>query len=368
VIWGTNLFNATLMGMEKHILVNLLRIATVTASSLGAVLVLWLVSTDLTAFFLWHLLAGALGWMAAGWLAHRALPAGPAQVRVSQLRDLWRFAAGMSAISVGGIVLMQLDKWMLIKLLPLKSYGYYILAAALANALSYMVAALFNSILPRMTMLHARHDNAGLSRLYHSSAQYIAALVFPVATIIALFSEQVLRLWTHDAEVARNAAPIASILVCGTALNGLMIVPYALQLATGQTWIALRLVLLILALFVPAIVLLTLQFGVIGAAVAWLSLNAVYLMTGIALTHAHLLKGHAGKWMLQDVLPAAIAALSTGTLAFALRPMSEGAVVNSCFLAAAAIVALLASGLAGNEPRAWILLNVRKIVLLRNGS
>lgn len=367
VTWGTNLFNATLMGMEKHILMNLLRIATVTASSLGAVLVLWLVSTDLTAFFLWHLLAGALGWMATGWMAHRALPAGPAHVRISQLKDIWKFAAGMSAISVGGIVLMQLDKWMLIKLLPLKSYGYYILAAALANALSYMVAALFNSILPRMTMLHARHDKAGLSRLYHSSAQYIAALVFPIATIIALFSEQVLRLWTQDAEVARNAAPIASILVCGTALNGLMIVPYALQLATGQTWIALRLVLLVLVLFVPAIVLLTLQFGVIGAALAWLSLNAVYLVAGIGLTHSHLLKGHAGEWIATDVLPVAMAALAAGALAFLWRPVTEGAVANLGFLATATLAALLAAGLAGNVPRAWILLQARKFGQFRNG-
>lgn len=368
VMWGTSLFNATLMGMERQVLVNLLRIVAVTASSLGAVAVLWLVSADITTFFLWHLFTGALSWLAAGWIAHRVLPAAPSHVRVAMLRDLWRFAAGMSGISAGGIVLTQIDKWLLINLLPLESYGHYILAAALANALSYMVAALFNSILPRMTLLHARHDESGLSRLYHSSAQYIAAFVLPLAAIIGLFSEQVLRLWTQDAEIARNAAPIASILVCGTALNGLMIVPYALQIATGNTWLALRLVMLILALFVPAIVLLTLQFGATGAAAAWLLLNAVYLVAGITLTHSYLLKGHAGAWITKDVLPAAAAALAAGAIAFALRPVSDGAFANLGFLAAATMAALLAAGLAGNEPRAWITLQARKIGSLRSGS
>jgi len=170
-----------------------------------------------------------------------------------------------------------------------------------------------------------------------------------------------------DAEVARNAAPVASILVCGTALNGLMIVPYALQLATGHTWIALRLVLLVLVLFVPAIVLLTLQFGVIGAALAWLSLNAVYLVAGIGLTHSHLLKGHAGEWVARDVLPVGMAALAAGALAFLWRPVTEGAVANLGFLATATLAALLAAGLAGNVPRAWILLQARKLGQLRNG-
>lgn len=368
VMWGTNLFSATLMGMERQVLANVLRIAAVTASSFGAVLVLWLVSADIRTFFLWHLIAGFVFWIVAGWMALRALPVGPLQFRAALLKQLWRFAAGMSAISVGGIVLMQLDKWLLINLLPLESYGYYILAAAVANALSLVVTPLFGSVFPRLTLFHARGDEAGLVRLYHTGAQYVAVLVLPLATVIALFAEQILRLWTQDADIARHAAPIASVLACGTALNALMIIPYALQLATGRTWLALRLVVLILLLFVPAIVLLTLRFGVMGAAAAWLLLNAVYLTVGITLTHYYLLKGHARIWIMKDVLPAAAAAIGVGAVALALRPDSDGAAVNLAFLVLAMSAALLASGLAANEPRAWIMLQARTIRALRNGS
>jgi O-antigen/teichoic acid export membrane protein len=368
VMWGTSLFNATLVGMERQVLVNVLRIATVTASSLGAVVVLWLVSADIRTFFLWYLLAGLLSWIVAGWIALRVLPAGPSRFRRGLLSELWKFAAGMSAITVGGIVLMQLDKWLLINLLPLQSYGHYILALALANALYFVITPLFSSVFPRMTLLHAQSDQHGQASLYHSSAQYIAALVFPLATVICLFAEPILRLWIQDAEIARNAAPIASILVWGTALNGLMNVPYAMQLATGRTSLAIRLVVLKLILFAPVIVFLTLHFGATGAAVAWLALNAIYVLVGIPLTHAHLLKGHAGTWIMEDVLPSAGAALAVGGLALLFRPSGDDAVAMSGFLAVTTLVALTAAGLAGRAPRAWVTLQAAKFGILRNGS
>ena len=367
VMWGTNLFTGTLMGMERQVQVNVLRIVMVTATSLGAVLVLWLVSADIRTFFLWYLFAGLLNWVVAGWMALRVLPAGPSLFQARLLRELWKFAAGMSAITIGGIVLMQLDKWLLINMLSLQSYGHYILALALANALYFVITPLFSSVFPRMTLLHAQDDHYGQASLYHSSAQYISALVFPLATVICLFSEPILRLWIQDAEIARNAAPIASILVWGTALNGLMNVPYALQLATGRTSLAVRLVVLKLILFVPVIVFLTLQFGATGAAAAWLALNAIYVLVGIPLTHAHLLKGHAGAWIMKDVLPSAGAALAVGGLALVLRPGGDDAIVMIGFLAVTTMVALAAAGLAGRAPRGWVTLQAVKFGLLRNG-
>lgn len=367
VIWGANLLNATLMGMERQVVVNVLRIVAVTINAAGAVLVLWLVSPTVTAFFTWQLATGLASCFAAGWIAHGALPGGPARFKPALLKELWRYAAGMSAISVGGIILMQLDKWLLINLLPLATYGYYVLATSVANALYAVITPLFSSVFPRVSLLHARGDEAGLSRLYHSSAQYIAALVLPLAMIVSLFSEPLLLLWIRNPEVAHGVAPIASVLVWGTALNGLMNIPYALQLASGYTWLAFRLVMVKLVLFVPTIVFLTLHFGALGAAAAWLSLNLLYVLIGIPLTHAHLLKGEARTWLLRDVLPAAAAAVAAGALAYGLRPRTESALELFAFLVVATLASLAAAGLAVKEPRAWIGSHARSIGLLRGG-
>lgn len=368
VMWGSNLFNATLMGMERQVLANALRIVTVTVNSLGAVLVLWLFSTDIRVFFLWHLCAGLVGWVVAGWIALRTLPSGASRFRASLLKDLWKFAAGMSAITIGGIVLMQLDKWLLINLLSLQSYGYYILALALANVLYFVITPLFSSIFPRMSLLHAQGDQDAQARLYHSSSQYIAALVFPLAVVISLFSEPILRLWIQNDEIAQGTAPIASILVWGTAFNGLMNVPYALQLGEGRTSLALGLVIMKLILFVPVIVILTLQYGATGAAMAWLALNAIYVLVGIPLTHAQLLKGHARAWLMKDVLPPAGAALAAGGLAFVLHPVGAGAIATIGFLVIATLATLAAAAVASHAPRAWITLQSARLGIIRNRS
>jgi O-antigen/teichoic acid export membrane protein len=366
VLWGASLFQGTLMGMERQVLANGVRIVSATVGAMGAVLLLWLVSSKVTVFFTWQLLVGIATWIVTGWMVHRALPRGPSLFNPALLKGLWGFAAGMSGIAVGGVILMQLDKWLLINLLPLGDYGHYILAAVAANTLYLVITPLFSSIFPRMTALHAQGDEAGLARLYHSSAQYIATLALPMATVIALFSEEILRLWTQDPAIARSAAPIVSILVCGTALNGLMNVPYALQLAAGMTGLAFRLVVVKLVLFGPAIVLLTLKFGAAGAATAWLLLNALYVVIGIPLTHASLLGGHGVTWLIRDVLPPAAAAGVAGVFAYALQPSGGGPLVILAYIGTTAIVTLLAAGLATNEPRSWLILQAKRIGLSKS--
>jgi hypothetical protein len=79
--------------------------------------------------------------------------------------------------------------------------------------------------------------------------------VLPIAAVISVFSFDVFRLWTGSAEIAHNAAPIASILVIGSALNGLMVLPYSLQLAHGWTSIGLRINFFLIVLLVPAYLL-----------------------------------------------------------------------------------------------------------------
>ena len=354
VLWGGNLLNGALIGLERQVQVNVLRVSVTLLSALGAIGLLSLVAADVTLFFTWQLFAASLAWIAAALMVHRALPAGPASIRPQLLRASWRFAAGMTGISLGAIALMQLDKWLLINLLPLQSYGYYMLGIAVANALYMVITPLFTSVFPRMSALQAAGDQAGLTRLYHSSAQYLSALVLPLAAVISLFPEEILRLWTGDRELAQHVAPVVRLLALGTALNGLMNVPYALQLATGNTGLALRLVILKLLLFVPMIVFFTIQLGVVGAALAWLTLNAFYVVVGIPYTHAKLLRGEARAWLQRDVLPVALIACLAGALASYLKPGWQSAPAMLAFLFASTTLTMLASVIAASGPRHWL--------------
>jgi hypothetical protein len=62
-------------------------------------------------------------------------------------------------------------------------------------------------------------------------------------------------------------------------------------------------------LLVPLTITLTLSFGGLGAAAAWLCLHLFYLFFGTWVTHRRLLPGAAWGWLLRDLgLPLAITA------------------------------------------------------------
>lgn len=318
VQWPLNLYSGGLLGLERHVALNVIAVVMMTIRMGGAAVVLWLVEPTITAFFMWQAVAAAIHTLVARtWLWHALPQSGrPARFRRELLVPIWGFALGMGATSVLVVLLTQLDKLVLSGLLSLKSFGYYSLAAVLSSGISYLALPVFQSIFPRLTGLVAVSDHPGVIRLYHGASQLMAVLVLPVATLIVLFSFQVVELWTGDATTASNTHDVAALLVAGTALNALSSVPYALQLAHGWTRLSVLLNLAAVVVFVPLLFVAAARYGTVGAASLWLALNIGYLGVGIQLMHRRLLPAEKSNWYVRDVgLPLAV----TLTVACAFR-------------------------------------------------
>jgi O-antigen/teichoic acid export membrane protein len=183
----------------------------------------------------------------------------------------------------------------------------------------------------------------------------MAVLILPVASIVMLFSYDILLLWTGNVEAARNAAPIASILVIGTALNGLMNLPYALQLAYGWTTLGLRINAVFIITLVPATIVLATRYGAVGAATVWVALNALYMIIAVPLTHRRLLKGEGQRWFIRDVSLPLVGAVLIVWLGRALvvGPMSRPFAAIS--MSAVLIAALALTALTADHVRLWLL-------------
>jgi O-antigen/teichoic acid export membrane protein len=184
-----------------------------------------------------------------------------------------------------------------------------------------------------------------------------------MAAVIALFSSDILRLWTGSAVTAQNAAPIVSVLVLGTALNGLMNLPYALQLACGWTSLGLRINIFLIATMVPAIFFMASRYGPIGAAAVWVALNSIYMLIGVPLTHHRLLKGEAGRWFIEDFgLPLLGVAIVAGGVRWLITsplptPLAI-AYLPGIFIGTLSIAILTAS-----QIRAWIWDQISGVIL-----
>ncbi len=358
-----NLYQCGLMGLEKFALVNQVRVIAATASAVGGVLILLYVSRSIVALFVWHTCVYLAHAASSKVLLWRSLPGASRApgFRLDLLKNLWRFAAGMSGITAVAIIVTQLDKWILINLLSLEDFGYYAVATAVSTSLYLFIGPMFSVLFTRFSSLAAKSDEGALTHVYRGGTQILVVAVVPAALVLSLFSYDVLNIWTRNPQVSAQAAPIVSILVIGTAVNGLMNVPFALLLAHGWARLVLGINLVAIVFLVPAILVLTLRFGPIGAAIAWLAFNLLFALLAVPLTHKRFFVGGAMSWLGSDVLlgaGAAILVLGAARLAYP-HGMSEPG--QAFFIIVSYALSVSAAALCGSQTREWVLKQARTI-------
>ncbi len=308
-------YSGGLMGLQKQILLNVINICVSTLRGVGSVFILWLISPTIQAFFLWQIVTSVLNVFLLCYFLWQTLSSDfkNAVFQKKLLKGVWRFAAGMSGITILGIILTQLDKIILSKMLSLEMFGYYMLASVVAMSLGRLFTPIFYSIYPRLTQLVSLNDQDELIHFYHKSCQFFSVMILPAAIVISMFSYEVILLWTQNPITAEKTHLIVSIMICGTALNGLMNPPYALQLAFGWTRLPFFVNLISVVLFIPLIIFVTMYYSAIGGAISWLVLNMGFFLFWIPLMHKRLLVNEKWHWYLKDVgLPLVVCILVAG--------------------------------------------------------
>ncbi|KFN43129.1 oligosaccharide flippase family protein [Arenimonas oryziterrae] len=345
--WPCGLYAGGLRGLERQVALNALNAVFATLRGAGSALVIAFVSPTIEAFLWWQVLVASLHTLTSAFLLWRLLPtdAHRPTFRAERLRQLRGFALGMAGTVALSFFLMQSDRVVLAKLLPLNEFGYYVVAATVASALTGIVQPFFAALFPRFTGLVTAGKHDLLVKLYHQSNQILAVFVMAVAAMMVLFAGDLLLLWTNDAVLAAKAGPVLSLLVIGTALNGLMYLPFALQLANGWTRLSMLQNLVAVVVFVPLVWLLSQRFGGRGAATAWIALNVGYLCISVPLMHRVLMKGEMRAWYLQDMLPPAIAAILTALLMRLLVPQVPSGLSGAVALIATGLPVLAVAGL-----------------------
>lgn len=361
--WPASFYTGGLMGLQRQVLLNMVVIIRSTLSGVGAVLVLWLISPTIQAFFSWQIIISGVNTCLLAWfLWHRLPHTGKTSTFQKQLiSGVWRFAADMLGIGILATVLTQLDKIILSKMLPLEMFGYYTLAGAVAVSLYYLISPVFSAIYPRFTQLVSLGDQDGLRQLYHKSCQLMSVLILPATAVIAMFSYEVLFIWTQNPLTADQAYLLVSILIVGTAFNGLMNIPYAVQLANGWTMLALYGNLIAVIIMVPMIIYLTSQYGAVGGASVWAILNSGYILIIIPFMHRRLLISEKWRWYWQDVglpLMASLIVVGLGRL-FMGGQMSQFTTI--LYIGIISMLALVITALVTPVTRAWLYDEVLKL-------
>ena len=309
--WPVALYMGGLNGLQRQVAVNVLLIVFTTLQGGGSLALLWFLEPTLKVFFLWQAFVALVQAVVLRGVLWRSLASDRAgEFRRDVLKSIWRFAMGVSGISFLAIILMQADKLLLSKLLTLSEFGYYTFAASAAGILQRVFAPVFTVYYPRLTELVSKNDQSKLATIYHQGCQLMAAVVFPLALCMTMFSTEILELWTRNPQLVSQASVVMAFLVVGNMLGGLMNMPYALQLSCGWTRLTFYANLVAVVILVPAIYYATQRWGKVGAASVWIVLNAGYLLFYIPFMHRHLLVGEKWRWYVDDVGKPLLAALT----------------------------------------------------------
>ncbi len=343
-----NLYRGALIGLHQQVGLNGIGAAVATLRGPGALLVLAYIAPDLNVYFGWQLAVSGISILLLARLTRRSLGAmaRPPRFDIGALRGLVRFAGGVTVVASLGFLLTQIDKILLSRLLDLHEFGLYSFGVTIAQAPLGFVGPVAQAFFPRFSAMITRGDEEGFRQAYHACSQIVSVLLGSATVILVVFGEQLLAAWTRDSNLATRSYGFIALLSLGSMLNGLMTVPYFVQLASGWLGLLVRANIVAILLVIPALVLVVPRYGPTGAAAVWLCLNLGYAIFMPPIMHKRMLRGELAAWWKMDVLlPIGIAACiglacGTGASLVASRSLSwlvVGASAAAVLIGAAAV-------------------------------
>jgi len=230
----------------------------------------------------------------ARWLALIALivlarRAAPARWRpdTGELGSMMRLGGWMMVSSMMASLMLYADRFVVAGLLSLEAVASYAAPFEVIVRLAIVPAAVMGVLFPAFSRLLAAGDPS-LGRLYRRSRIAIAGLLAPPAVALAVFAEPLLTAWL-GADVAHRSAAVASILAVGALVHGLVQPPFQLLQAAGRPDVPARFQLIETPLYAVYLVVLTLQLGIVGTALAWLLRVTISLFAQSWLAHRFVL-------------------------------------------------------------------------------
>lgn len=355
--WISGLYRSGLVGLEEQNACNSIIAIFATFKFVGVVPWMMLVSPSPITYFSYLLFMSAAE-SGVYWYVLRRCMGGPSpgvRSSLAVLKDVLPFAGSLAFTTSVWLLIMNLDKLLLSHFLPLKEYGYFSIAVAVAGGIILLVSPIAQVVQPRLTILFSQGKRAQEIELFRECSQFTAGLMAAVCLNVAIFAEPLLYAWTGDADIAGKARPILFWYALGNGLVGILTLPYLIQHATGNLRLHVVGNIIFGCIQIPAIIYAAWAYGALGTGMVWFFSNAVVLATWTPVVFRRYLTGLYFEWLAKDVLaPWAAASIPVILFcAFCSFPSSRALVMAE--LLAIGAVSLLMAWLAGGMMRVRVL-------------
>ena len=205
------------------------------------------------------------------------------------LRAIWGFSSQMAALAMLSMVLTQLDRLMISKMLPLEQLGLYSLAYTAATGISIIISSFSTALMPSFAASHEAGARASILARYEIATEVMLYVTGAVLFSLAFFGRLLLALWVNAEVAAQGWLPLAGLAV-GFWLSAAVSTAYTVSIATRNPSGPL---IISFVTGVPYALLMywaITSWGINGAAISWLVLHVGYTVTIIPWTHWRVLK------------------------------------------------------------------------------
>jgi O-antigen/teichoic acid export membrane protein len=314
-----SLYASVFAGLQRMEVSNTIDVAISALQQVGTVVII-AAGGDLAAVVAWFALGYGVAVAAYMALTARALGAGA--LRPGFSAEVWsrnrRFSAGMTSVSILGMIHMHADKILVSRLLPVGTLGVWGFASSLVTRISVFTGAVAQAALPSLSALFHRGDHAGLRAQYRTLHDLVCVATAPLFAALVFVSGPLLAVLFDPAVAARLAAPIAALCV-GSYMSATLTIPYIVSLAVGRPDIAVRGNALALVIVLPLTALLTWQLGLLGAGLAWVVYQVFMYAYSVPRVCAECLEMPARRWYSHVLAIGALAGATYGLTAVAGR-------------------------------------------------
>lgn len=182
-------------------------------------------------------------------------------------KELLTFGGWMAISNLVGPLLLYLGRIVIAVVLAVEAVAYFATPYEVVAKLLLIPGIFVGVLFPAFSHLFGTNRDRGWRLYKHANLLVAGVMAVPVLAVV-IFADWGLSVWIND-EFARNGAGVAQLLAVGVFINSFgHIAQASIQGAGRPDWTA-KLHLLELILYVPYLWWLTVEFGIVGAALAW---------------------------------------------------------------------------------------------------
>jgi O-antigen/teichoic acid export membrane protein len=200
------------------------------------------------------------------------------------------------------ILIVQFDRLLISKMLTLEALGAYMLAYNTAAVIPALISAASTAGLPAYAALHGSAATSTLPRNYDNASRLLIYCIGMAVGALVFFGEPLLAAWVNPAAAATAAIPLA-LLAIGYWGSAAVSNAYQVAVASGRPYLALKTSALSAPPYFLGLYLLVSIMGINGAALAWLLLNAAYVVFLVPQVHHRILGIPVRAFFQQILLP-----------------------------------------------------------------